>query len=116
MKLDELLGKAGETFTARRVYAEPYERDGVTVIPAARVNGGSGGGSGHDTKGQDGEGGGYGISSRPAGAYVIKNGEVSWRPAFDPNRMVLMVGAAVVAYLLMRPRVIRARAATRALG
>jgi hypothetical protein len=47
---------------------------------------------------------------------VIKNGEVSWRPAFDPNRMVLMVGAAVVAYLLMRPRVIRARAATRALG
>ena len=110
MKIDELFSKAGETFTVKRVYAEPYERNGMTVIPAAVVKGGSGGGSGHDDKGQEGEGGGFGVSGRPAGAYVIADGTVRWRPAIDVNRLVAVVGAAVIAYLLMRPRVIRARA------
>ncbi|HZJ04243.1 MAG TPA: hypothetical protein VFD59_02080 [Nocardioidaceae bacterium] len=72
---------------------------------------GAGGGTGRDDKGQEGEGGGFGISARPAGAYVIKDGHVDWRPAVDPNRMVTTVGFVVVAYLLSRPRMARARAA-----
>jgi hypothetical protein len=51
--------------------------------------------------------------SAPAGAYVIKNGEVDWRPAVDPNRIVTMVGLVAIAYLLSRPRVTRARAKLR---
>src|SRR6476659_2920584 len=112
MKLDELLSKANDTITVRRVYGEPYERDGLTVIPAAVVTGGGGGGTGHDEKGQEGEVGGFGISGRPAGAYVIKGDHVSWRPAVDPNRIITVVGLVAIAYLLSRPRLVRVRAAT----
>jgi uncharacterized spore protein YtfJ len=110
MKIEEILDRAKETITVKRVYAEPIERNGVTFIPAASVGGGAGGGTGHDEKGQEGEGGGFGVSARPAGAYVLKGDEVSWRPAIDPNRIITMVGLVVVAYLLTRPRMARARA------
>jgi uncharacterized spore protein YtfJ len=110
MKATDVLSKAGDMVTVRRVFGEPYEKDGVTVIPAAMVGGAGGAGMGHDEKGQEGEGGGFGMGGRPAGAYVVRNGEVTWRPAIDPNRMVLTVGAVVIAYLLTRPRLARARA------
>ena len=113
MKVTEVLNTAKDAITVKRVYAEPYEKDGLTVIPAAVVSGGAGGGAGHDDKGQDGEGGGFGVSGRPAGAFVIKDGQVSWRPAVDPNRFVTMVGLAAIAYLLSRPRMARARATWR---
>ena len=47
---------------------------------------------------------------RPAGAYVVKDGKVRWLPAVDPNRILAMLGMAVIAYLLMRPRMARAHA------
>src|SRR5450830_852704 len=110
MKVTEILGAAKDAITVKRVYAEPYEKDGVTVITAAVVGGGAGGGSGQDDKGQEGGGGGFGVNGRPAGAFVIKDGQVSWRPAVDPNRIVAMAGLVVIAYLLSRPRMVRARA------
>ena len=109
MKIDELLSEARDAITVKRVYAEPYEKDGLTVIPAARVAGGGGGGSGSDKNGQEGEGGGFGVGARPAGAYVIKDGNVTWRPAVDPNKVLAVVGAVVIVYLLTRPRLVRAR-------
>ena len=112
MKVTDVVNSAKDAITVKRVYADPYERDGLTVIPAAVVTGGGGGGTGHDEKGQEGEGGGFGISGRPAGAYVIKGDHVSWRPAVDPNRIVTIVGLVAIAYLLSRPRLVRARAAT----
>lgn len=105
MKLDELLGKAGESITVRRVFADPYEKDGVTVIAGATVSGGGGGGGGHDQQGQQGEGGGFGLKARPAGAFVIRGGEVSWRPAVDLNRLVAVLGAVTIAWLLTRARI-----------
>lgn len=110
MRIDELLSEAKDAITVKRVYAEPYEKDGLTVIPAARVAGGGGGGSGSDKNGQEGEGGGFGVGARPAGAYVIKDGNVTWRPAVDPNKVVAVAGAVVIVYLLTRPRLVRARA------
>jgi uncharacterized spore protein YtfJ len=91
--------RARDVLTVRRVYGEPVERDGVTVIPAAKVRGGGGGGG--DVEGNGG--GGFGVSATPAGVYVIKNGNVRWEPAFDLNRTVLMgqiVG--IVALLTVR--------------
>jgi uncharacterized spore protein YtfJ len=113
MQLSEVISTAKDAITVKRVFAEPYEKDGVAVIVAATVSGGAGGGTGHDEKGQNGEGGGFGLSGRPAGAYVIKNGEVDWRPAVDPNRIITIVGLVAIAYLLSRPRVTRARAKLR---
>ncbi len=110
MQVTEVFSAARDAITVKRIYAEPYEKDGLTIIPAAVVGGGAGGGTGHDEKGQEGEGGGFGMSGRPAGAYVIKDGQVDWRPAVDPNRIIAMIGMAVIAYLLTRPRMVRARA------
>jgi uncharacterized spore protein YtfJ len=91
MKVAELLGGAQEAISVRRVFGEPFERNGVTVIPAAKVSGGGGGGSDERENG----GGGFGLSSRPIGALINKGDKVSWQPAFDLNRVI--VGCQVVA-------------------
>ena len=109
MKASEALSAATDALTVKRVFGEPYEKNGVTVIPAAQIGGGAGGGTGHDGKGQEGEGGGFGVGGRPAGALVIRDGQVTWRPAVDPNRIIVMVGLVAVAYVLSRPRMRRAR-------
>jgi uncharacterized spore protein YtfJ len=95
----------------KKVYGEPVEKDGLIVIPAARVAGGGGGGGGHDEEGQQGEGGGFGVSARPAGVYVIKDGAVKWQPAVDPNRVVIAAAAVVIAVLVTRAWVARGRMA-----
>ena len=105
MKVQQLLNTAGESMTVKRVFAEPYQQDGVTIIPGAVVSGGGGGGTGHDGQGQDGEGGGFGMSARPAGAYVIKEGRVYWRPAVDPNRLAMVIGMVAMVWLLTRARI-----------
>jgi uncharacterized spore protein YtfJ len=112
MKAIEAILKARDALTVERVFGTPYEKDGVTVIPAAIVIGGGGGGNGTDPQGQEGEGGGFGMISRPVGAYVIKNGVVTWRPAVDVNRLAAVAGALGVAYLVRRSRSARALAST----
>jgi uncharacterized spore protein YtfJ len=77
-----------EHLTVRRVFGEPYERDGVTVIPVAAVYGGGGGG-GEKGDAKDAEGSGFGVAARPVGVYVIADGTVRWDPAFDLTRVIL---------------------------
>lgn len=89
MDVQDILGQARDTMTVRRVFGEPIERDGVTVVPVAAVRGGGGGGSGEDKEGQSGSGGGFGVSARPVGAYVIRGDQVVWQPALDVGRIVL---------------------------
>ena len=115
MNLQELVGTAKDAVTVKRVFGEPFEKNGVTVITAAAVKGGVGGGTGHDKEGQEGEGGGFGMAAKPAGAYVIKGDQVTWRPAVDPNGVIVVIGAVVIAFLITRARVehFRARAARR---
>jgi uncharacterized spore protein YtfJ len=112
MRVDELLDTARESLTVKRVFGEAFEQDGVTLIPTAAVAGGFGGGKGADPKGQEGEGGGFGMTGRPVGVFMMRNGELSWRPAVDVNRALTITGLAVVTYLLMRPRLARVRAST----
>lgn len=102
MKLDQFVGTAQDAITVRKVFGEPYEKDGLTIIPAAHVAGGGGGGTGQDDDGQQGEGGGFGLRARPAGAYVIRDGAVRWQPAFDANRAVLAAAAVIIAALISR--------------
>lgn len=110
MKIDELVAKAKDSLEARIVYAEPYEKDGITVIPAASIGGGAGGGTGRDEKGQEGEGGGFGLTAKPTGAYIIKDGKVRWEPAIDVNRLLGTIGAITIAALLVAARIVRIRA------
>jgi uncharacterized spore protein YtfJ len=104
---------AKDALTVQRVFGDPYEKNGVTIIPAARVQGGAGGGGGTGPEGEgSGSGSGFGLNARPAGAYVIHGDEVEWRPAVDPNRVI--IGAAVVALaaLMVARTAIKARAAS----
>jgi uncharacterized spore protein YtfJ len=95
MKVDEMLQGARDAMTARTVFADPIERDGATIIPAAKVRGGGGGGGDQ----QDNGGGGFGLSASPVGAYVIRDGRISWEPAIDVNRAIL--GGQIVAIVLL---------------
>jgi uncharacterized spore protein YtfJ len=97
--------------TVKRVFGEPYEKDGVTIIPAARVQGGAGGGSGDDPQGQGrGSGSGFGMTARPVGAFIIRGGELSWRPAVDVNRVVLGAQLVAIVALLTARTILKARA------
>ncbi len=98
MNVDELLGGVRDSLRAQMVFGEPIERDGTTVIPAASVRGGGGGGGDSEHNG----GGGFGVNARPAGAYVIRGGEVEWRPALDVDRIVLRVLAATAGVIVLR--------------
>jgi uncharacterized spore protein YtfJ len=109
MGVAEILATAKETITVSRVFGEPHEVAGLTLVPVAVVSGGGGGGGSQDENG--GEGGGFGMNGRPAGAYVIKDGQVSWHPAVDVTRIVTVgvAGLVAIALVLSRPRVARAK-------
>jgi uncharacterized spore protein YtfJ len=105
MDIQEAIAKAQDAMTVNRVYGEPFERDGVIVIPAAEIRGGGGGGAGSDaTKEASGSGGGYGIDARPVGAYVMEAGRVRWEPAVDVTGIAVraMATALGLAFLLRR--------------
>jgi len=106
MDVQETISKARDAVSVERVYGDPYERDGVVVIPAASVSGGGGGGSGEGPEaGQVGGGAGFGLSARPVGAYVIDNGRVHWEPAVDVSRIAqLGVAALMLAILILGRR------------
>jgi uncharacterized spore protein YtfJ len=89
MDVMESISGARDAITVKRVYGEPYERDGLAVIPAAAVQGGGGGGGGDGPDGSTGGGGGFGLRARPVGAYVIRGEQVSWEPAVDRSRVIL---------------------------
>ena len=96
--------RIGELVGAGRVYGEPIERDGVTLIPAATVLGGGGGGENEATEdARRGTGIGFGLVAWPSGAYEIKDGQVRWIPALDTTR-IAVVALIVIAMLLRRRR------------
>ena len=98
--LDALLQGHRDAVTVRRIYGEPLESDGVTVVPAAAVFGGTGGGG--DTQGNGG--GGFGLIGRPVGAWVIRDGTVRWQPAVDVNRIALLAFLLGLAFAVRRRR------------
>lgn len=92
------LAAARRLIHVRRAFGEPIQRDGVTLIPVARVRGGTGFGGGDGTVDESGDvaarhgsggGGGLGVDVTPVGVYVVKGSEVRWEPAFDLNRAII---------------------------
>jgi hypothetical protein len=112
----ELMQSVTDALSVRRVFGEPVERDGVTVIPAATVIGGGGGGGGEGAEeppnGDDptqpqtqrGFGSGFGGLMWPAGAFEIRAGRVTWRPAIDLTRILVMALMLAIAVVRARGR------------
>lgn len=87
------------------VYGTPIERDGAVFLPAAKVRGGGGGGG--DTAGNGGAG--FGIAAKPAGMYVIRDGQATWQPALDLNRVILGGQVVAIVALLVLRSILRRR-------
>lgn len=106
-----IIERARDAITVKRVFGDPIRQGDVTIVPAAHVRGGGGGGSGQGPNGEGG--GGFGVSSSPAGAYVIKNGSVTWQPALDLNRTIFMGQVVAIVALLTLRSVVKAIAKRR---
>ena len=114
MEVQDVITQAKDTLTVKRVFGEPYEKNGVTVIPAAKVQGGAGGGTGEAPEGQGtGSGSGLGMSARPVGAYLVRGDEMEWRPAVDLNKIVLGGQIVAIFALLTIRAIVKARAKTK---
>ena len=104
MEVQEVLSQVRDAVTVKRVYGEPYERNGVVVIPAARVGGGGGGGGGEGDQPDKGKGSGFGLGfglgAAPVGAYVIRGDEVEWKPAIDVTSLILRLQGVLILVLL----------------
>ena len=122
MKVEEIMEQARDTITVKRVFGEPYAKNGTTIIPVASVMGGAGAGEGGGPMpmpGADGEagtapamasgmGGGFGVRATPAGAYVIHGDEVVWQPAIDVTRIEVMNRAIAIVGILVVGSILRA--------
>jgi uncharacterized spore protein YtfJ len=106
MRVMDVVSEAKSAMRASEVFGTPYEKNGITIIPAAKISGGAGGG-GNEMEPQAG-GGGFGVSSRPVGAFVIKDGEVRWHPALDLNRVILMGQIVAIVALLTARAIVKA--------
>ena len=110
MEVEELLSRAQDAVSVRRVSGSRMKRTASRSCRAAMVVGGGGGGHGEGTDGSgSGSGSGFGLVGRPVGAYVITGGKVSWRPALDVTTIVLCAQAVLITALLVRRTVGRAR-------
>lgn len=109
--LDDIRGTR-DALTVRRVFGDPYQLDGLTVIPVGRVYGGGGGGagdSGDDGGTGSGFGTGFGLGVSLIGVYELHDGTVTWRPAVDATRLARAVIGLVALLVVCRTRVLLRR-------
>jgi len=113
MDVQELITGVRDSISVKRVYGDPYEKNGLTVIPAAAVRGGGGGGTGVHEGEETGTGGGFGVQARPSGAWIIEGDTVTWKPAVDVNRIVLGGQLVALAAILVTGRILATHARRR---
>jgi hypothetical protein len=104
----EAISAARHVISVKRVYGDPYEKNGLAVIPAAIVGGVAASASGDQTVDESGERA-CGLMARPSGAWIIQGDQVTWKPAIDVNRIVL--GGQIIAFtaIFMAGRILLAR-------
>jgi uncharacterized spore protein YtfJ len=110
MEVQELISGVRDAISVKRVYGDPYQENGLTVIPAATIRGGAGAGVGEQSGEETGKGGGFGLQARPSGAWVIDEGTVTWKPAIDVNRIVLGGQLVALAAILVTGRILTTHA------
>jgi uncharacterized spore protein YtfJ len=101
--LERMAEKFGLHARSAAVFSEPIEKDGVTVVPVAKVRWGFGGGGGSKEGGQQGSGGGGGMNVTPVGYIELKDGQTQFKPIRDASSFVpVIVASGVAGFLLLR--------------
>ena len=100
--VERVAEKMGVHASAKAVFADPIQQDGVTVIPVAKLRWGFGGGSGRK-QGKRGKGGGGGMHASPLGYIEIKDGQTEFKPIRDPMTLVPIAAVGSIAgWILLR--------------
>ncbi len=118
-KVKEVMEKFKSTANVKAVFGEPYEKDGVTIIPVAKVFMSGGGGTmcwgkmwkkmkgmkeetgKEEEKSEDmakaapGGWGGF-VKSMPAGYIKVKDGQAEYVEIWDKNKMMMLGGMAIM--------------------
>jgi uncharacterized spore protein YtfJ len=122
-KLGKLVESLGGTASAKAVFGEPVEKDGVTIVPVARVRYGAGGGGGRGPgrkkKGDAGDaeqvgyGQGGGMQAAPVGYIELAGGKATYTRIADPARPMAiallfpLVGAVAFGIVMLSARLTR---------
>lgn len=106
--VEALAERLGAVAAARAVFSDPVEREGVTVIPVARVRwgfgagGGTGGLEGTKEHGEGGGGGG-GVSASPLGYIEISEEGASFHEIHDLGAVwPIILASGFAAWLVLR--------------
>jgi uncharacterized spore protein YtfJ len=91
----------GASIHASTIFADPVEREGVTVIPVAKARWVFGGGGGR-RKDEDGGGGGGGARISPVGFIELRDGEARFQRIETTSLPVVILGAVAGLFLLQR--------------
>jgi uncharacterized spore protein YtfJ len=108
--VERLAERFGGAANASAVFGQPIEKDGLTIIPVARVRWGvgAGGGAGVTSKhgGNDvgeGGGGGGGVAATPLGYIEMRDGTARFVRFRDPGAIVpLLLAGAASTWLVLR--------------
>ena len=100
-RFSKLVESLGGTASAQAVFGAAVEKDGVTIVPVARVRygvgGGGGRGPGRKKKRDDGDpdqvgyGHGGGVQAVPVGYIELRDGQTSYKRIADPVRPLAML-------------------------
>ena len=113
-KFSKLVESLGGTASARAVFGAAVEKDGVTIVPVARVRYGVGGGGGrgpgrkkrdNGNPDQVGYGQGGGVKAAPVGYIELRDGHTNYKRIADPVRpmaaLLLFPLVAVISFGMM---------------
>jgi len=108
--VEMLADRVGLRAASGAVFGTPVEREGVTVVPVAKVRWGFGGGSGRGIEegsetGEIGEGagGGGGVMASPLGFIEIQDGRAEFKYVRDPASVVpVILAAGFAAWVCLR--------------
>jgi uncharacterized spore protein YtfJ len=115
--VERIAERIGGVATTSAVFGTPVERDGITVVPVAKLRWGFGAGGGSGTSSGEeagsGGGGGGGVLAAPIGYISIVDGRAEFQPIREPMRgltnapIILASGMAVWLALTALRRLLR---------
>ncbi len=100
--LERLVSQVGGHARVQAIFGDPIERDGITVIPVARLRWGVGGGGGGAAPEGSGSGGGGGVAADPIGYIEVSSAGATFRPIPRSVGPAAIVAVAIAAAIVLR--------------